>query len=376
MDHGRTEPADLDHSSSAPTAAPPSLSPPKAAHTLGAAPAGAADPAELRALLARLTLEQKIALLTGIGNFALPGQPRIGCAAGGLRRPGRRARTARPAGPLLQPAGPDRAGRRLGSGAGRPVAGQLGREARAKGIDMLLGPDPEPGPHPLRRPHFESFGEDPLLAAGSRGLRARHAVGRRGRHCQALRGQRLGDRPLDGRRAHRRGRAARGLPRPVRGPVAEGGARWSWPATTCQRRDHDRARRTARTGAQARVGLPRRGGLRLERRPLHRGHRRGRPRPGHARPGGHLERRADRRGGPRRRRRGRDRRQGDAAAAGRRPGRRPGRAARRGHGRPGARTVRCCARPPRRAPCCCATPAACCRWARPGRPAGRSRPSR
>src|SRR5579859_5636928 len=95
-----------------------------------------------RQLLAALSLEQKIGLLTGEDNFTLPGEPLIG-----LRRLVMSDGPAGVRGTHLDPA--DRS-----SSLPAPialaaswdpelverVAAQLGREARAKGVDVVLGP--------------------------------------------------------------------------------------------------------------------------------------------------------------------------------------------------------------------------------------------
>ncbi|MGH6655249.1 MAG: beta-glucosidase family protein [Actinocrinis sp.] len=118
-------------------------------------------------LLAALTLEQKIALLTGADNFTLPGEPRVG-----LRRLVMSDGPAGVRGAFLDPA--DRSSSLPApialAAAWDPelverVAAQLGREARAKGIDIVLGPTVNIVRTPYGGRAFECFGEDPVLAA-------------------------------------------------------------------------------------------------------------------------------------------------------------------------------------------------------------------
>lgn len=144
-----------------------------------------------RELLSALSLEQKIGLLTGVDNFSLPGQPLIG-----LRPLVMSDGPAGVRGAFLDPA--DRS-----SSLPAPialaaswdpelieqVAAQLGREARAKGIHIVLGPTVNLARTPFGGRGFESFGEDPVLAgraaaAWVRGLQsagvaatAKHYVG-------------------------------------------------------------------------------------------------------------------------------------------------------------------------------------------------------
>jgi beta-glucosidase len=134
-------------------------------HTDGQSPA--ARDATAHELLALLTLEQKIGLLTGADNFTLPGQPLIG-----LRRLVLSDGPAGVRGAFLDPA--DRS-----SSLPAPIAlaatwdpelveqvtAQLGREARAKGVDVLLGPTVNLARTPFGGRGFEGFGEDPVLAA-------------------------------------------------------------------------------------------------------------------------------------------------------------------------------------------------------------------
>ena len=93
--------------------------------------------------------------------------------AGGRAAPHRPVRRAR-RGPrpglgrapdLDQPALADLHGRQLGRGPGRRLGRFLATEARAKGVDVLLGPTINLHRSPLGGRHFECFSEDPLLTA-------------------------------------------------------------------------------------------------------------------------------------------------------------------------------------------------------------------
>src|SRR5438270_13578035 len=122
-------------------------------------------PGEETSLVARLDLEQKVRLLTGRDSWVL-----YGLGAVGLR-------------PMVLSDGPagvrgtrfdrDDPSSSLPCGVGlaatwderlvQEVALALGREARAKGVDVLLGPTDNIVRTPLAGRGFECFSEDPLL---------------------------------------------------------------------------------------------------------------------------------------------------------------------------------------------------------------------
>ena len=177
------------------------------------------DDALLRDRAARLTLEQKVRLLTGADFWALHAEP-----AAGLRR-------------LVVSDGP--AGVRGESWDERDTSANVpSPTALAATWDEALVErlgacsPPRPGARastccsPRRSTctarryggrHFECFSEDPLLTARIGVAYVRGVQGeRRRRDRQALRGQRLRDRAHDARRARRRAHAARALPRAVR----------------------------------------------------------------------------------------------------------------------------------------------------------------
>ena len=114
-------------------------------------------------LLPRMTLDEKVALLSGADPMSLPGNARLGIPPlrmtdGPLGVRWDRA-TAFPAGILLGATfDPELVGR---------VAAAIGDETLALGRDMLLGPCVNIARTPLGGRNFESFGEDPYLAAAT-----------------------------------------------------------------------------------------------------------------------------------------------------------------------------------------------------------------
>jgi len=118
--------------------------------------------ARANAILAKMTLEQKIDLLGGADGFfvrAVPefGVPRLPMADGpiGVRNFG--PSTAMAAGINLAATWDPALAQRVGM--------QIGRDARAKGVNFLLGPGVNIYRSPLNGRNFEYFGEDPFLAA-------------------------------------------------------------------------------------------------------------------------------------------------------------------------------------------------------------------
>lgn len=130
----------------------------------GARPEAGRPPA--RELLGALSLDQKIALLTGADNFTLPGEPAIG-----LRGLVMSDGPAGVRGAFLDPAdrssslpAPIALAATWNPALVEAVAGQLGAEARAKGVDVVLGPTVNIVRSPYGGRGFECFGEDPVLA--------------------------------------------------------------------------------------------------------------------------------------------------------------------------------------------------------------------
>jgi beta-glucosidase len=131
------------------------------------APVRSGSPADsindrVESILSKMTLEEKIDFIGGVEGFyvrAMPdlGVPRLRMADGpmGVRNFG--PATAMPAGINLAATwDPDLAER---------VGVQIGRDARAKGVNFLLGPGLNIYRSPLNGRNFEYFGEDPYLAA-------------------------------------------------------------------------------------------------------------------------------------------------------------------------------------------------------------------
>jgi beta-glucosidase len=118
-------------------------------------------------LVARLSLEQKVRLLTGLDSWVLNGESAVGLrpmvlsdGPAGVR--GTRFDSANPSTSLPSPIGMGATwDERLIEELGRA----LGREARSKGIDVILGPTVNIVRTPLNGRGFECFSEDPLLTS-------------------------------------------------------------------------------------------------------------------------------------------------------------------------------------------------------------------
>ncbi len=116
--------------------------------------------ARVEDLLSRMTPDEKLQLLAGTG-FDTPAVPRLGIPALHM--------TDGPAGVRTGPATSFPAGVALAASFDPPLVEQVGaaiaREAKAQGKNVLLGPcvNIQRAPHAGR--NFESFGEDPFLAA-------------------------------------------------------------------------------------------------------------------------------------------------------------------------------------------------------------------
>ena len=170
--------------------------------------AAAIDEAELRRRVARLSVEQKIRLLTGADFWALYPEPEAGLrpvvlsdGPAGVRGEtwDERDTSANVPSPTALAATWDC--ERV-EGIGRLLA----HEARRKGVDVLLAPTVNLHRSPYGGRHFECFRADwGRLCAGA-------SAGRRRGMRQALYLQRFRDRPDDGRRPDRRADAARALP--------------------------------------------------------------------------------------------------------------------------------------------------------------------
>jgi len=114
-----------------------------------------------------LSLTEKIGLLTGADAFTLPALPRIGLR--GLRTSdgpaGVRGTNMDPADRSTSFPAPIALAASWDPALVERVTQQMGREARAKGIDVLLAPTVNLARTPYGGRGFECFGEDPVLAA-------------------------------------------------------------------------------------------------------------------------------------------------------------------------------------------------------------------
>jgi beta-glucosidase len=146
----------------APAAPASATAAPAPAATSALADAGAADPAaRAEDLLRRMTLEEKIDYLGGDRGFYIRAVPRLGIpeikmsdGPAGVRNWG--PSTAYPA-PIALAATFDPA-------AAERVGASIGRDARARGVHILLAPGVNIQRGPLAGRNFEYLGEDPFLA--------------------------------------------------------------------------------------------------------------------------------------------------------------------------------------------------------------------
>jgi len=132
-----------------------------------AAPADADADSAAPALLARLPVSAKIALLTGADSWRVPGSPEIGlrpivtsdgpAGVRGVIKDERSPSTSLPC--------PSALGATWDPGLVRELAAALGREARGKAVDVLLAPTINLMRTPLGGRGFECFAEDPVLTA-------------------------------------------------------------------------------------------------------------------------------------------------------------------------------------------------------------------
>ena len=126
------------------------------------APDSPAIEAQARAMIAKLTLDQKVELLGGIDNMYTRTMPAIDLprfkmsdASVGVRTWG--PTTAYASGVSLAATWDTDLARKLGEG--------LGRDARARGVNFLLGPGVNIARSPLAGRNFEYLSEDPYLNA-------------------------------------------------------------------------------------------------------------------------------------------------------------------------------------------------------------------
>jgi beta-glucosidase len=132
----------------------------------GAAAASPTDTeveARADALLAKLTLEEKVALMAGGSAFGTAAIPRLGIPAlvlsdgpNGVRSGDEVPATVFPTGSAL--------GATWDTAVVQAVGSAIGREARALGVQVMLGPNVNIQRSPLGGRNFEMYSEDPLLS--------------------------------------------------------------------------------------------------------------------------------------------------------------------------------------------------------------------
>lgn len=124
-------------------------------------------PDEVEDLVGRLSLAQKVALLTGDSFWTLPGEPTIGLrpivmSDGPVGVRGQRYDEREPSACLPTPSA---VGATWDVDLARRLGALLGDEARAKGVDIVLAPTMNLQRDPRGGRNFENFSEDPVLAA-------------------------------------------------------------------------------------------------------------------------------------------------------------------------------------------------------------------
>jgi beta-glucosidase len=126
-----------------------------------ARPSQAQVKAQVDALLARMTLREKIRMLGGVHGFYTAAIPRLGIPAlrmsdGPMGLRNQEPSTAFPAGITLAATWDTRLARRMGQA--------MGLEARARGVNILLAPGVNIQRVAVDGRNFEFYGEDPYLA--------------------------------------------------------------------------------------------------------------------------------------------------------------------------------------------------------------------
>ncbi len=129
---------------------------------ISCSPVATDDPLEdkVNKLLAQMSLEEKVAQLSGDGKSTPPnerlGIPGLHASDGPFGAHGWGPVTAFPSGVCLASA--------WNADLMQEVGRVIGNEANTKGINLLLGPCVNMARHPLGGRNFESYGEDPFLA--------------------------------------------------------------------------------------------------------------------------------------------------------------------------------------------------------------------
>src|SRR5579875_1016161 len=114
------------------------------------------------AMMAKLTLEQKIALLGGVSTWYTHPEPSIGLQSIRLSDGPAGLRSGIPA--IAYPA-PIALAASWDPALAQEMGAALGRDARARGVDVLLGPGVDIARAPMAGRNFEYLGEDPWLAS-------------------------------------------------------------------------------------------------------------------------------------------------------------------------------------------------------------------
>ncbi len=146
---------------------------------------------DLDGLLRKLTLDQKVRLLTGQDFWSVPAEPAIGLRSLVVSDgpAGVRGGTWSELDPSASFPSPTALAASWDTALVHRVAGLLAGEARRKGVDVVLAPTVNLHRSPLGGRHFEAFAEDPLLSgrigtAYVRGLQER-GVGATAKHYVA-----------------------------------------------------------------------------------------------------------------------------------------------------------------------------------------------
>ena len=146
-----------------------------------------ADEKKIDDLISKMTLQEKIHMLSGASMMSSAGIPRLGI-------PEFRMSDGPVGAHIPPPSTAYAAGIGLAASWDRDLANrigvQLGRDARSRGAAFLLGPGVNIYRAPMNGRNFEYFGEDPFSGGADRGgLHRGRAVAGRERHHQALRGE-------------------------------------------------------------------------------------------------------------------------------------------------------------------------------------------
>jgi len=133
-----------------------------AAFAQNTTPAPADIESRVESILSKMTLDEKIDLISGVDSFYIRGVPRLGVprikmADGpiGVRNYG--PATAMAGGIALAATWNPQLAVRVGT--------EMGRDARAKGVNFVLGPGANIYRAPMNGRNFEYLGEDPFLGS-------------------------------------------------------------------------------------------------------------------------------------------------------------------------------------------------------------------